>query len=88
MGDAVAKAKLALETTNPKSIHLLTEAIKEGAHCFESWGLVSETLTQHMQLLYNHGALAVKPTGSGNGGFVVSLWENPPPKTSVELIPL
>lgn len=78
MSQTVKKAHLALETNTPNSIHLLTESIKDGATCFQQWGLVSETLSQHMQLLYQHGALAVKPTGSGNGGFVVSLWERPP----------
>src|SRR3990167_7267500 len=88
MSQAVEKAHLALETYTPDSIHLLTESIKNGSYCFEKWGLVSETLFQHMQLLYQHGALAVKPTGSGNGGCVVSLCEKPPTSLSIEMIVL
>src|SRR3990167_2279099 len=78
MGHAVEKARHALEINSPESLSLLTDSIIQAATCFQKWGLVSETLSQHMQLLYQHGALAVKPTGSGNGGFVISLWENPP----------
>lgn len=88
MNQATIKAHHALESTSPSAIGLLTEAIQEGAHCFAEWGLISETLSQHMQLLYHHGALAVKPTGSGNGGFVLSLWANPPPPLRVDLITL
>ena len=88
MGEAVNKARLALEQNSPSSLALLQEAIQEGAKCFQDWGLVSETLHQHMQILYNQGALAVKPTGSGNGGFVISLWEKPPSILPVKMISL
>ncbi len=47
-------------------------------------GLISESLQQHMQQLLHEGALAVKPTGSGSGGYVLSLWESEP--TNEELI--
>ena len=78
MNDAVEQARIALTNNTPHSMSLLAESIQQGASCFHQWGLVSETLEQHMKLLYAHGALAVKPTGSGNGGFVISLWEQPP----------
>lgn len=89
MSQAVEQARLALETNTPNSLHLLTESVKKGATCFHKWGLVSETLEQHMQLLYKHGAIAVKPTGSGNGGYVMSLWEKPPTTPlAIEMIAL
>ena len=88
MAQAVKMAQLALEKKDSNSLRLLTEAIKKGADCFQKWGLVSETLSQHMQVLYAHGALAVKPTGSGNGGFVVSLWETSPTRLPIEIIAL
>lgn len=38
-----------------------------------------------MNRLTAEGALAVKPTGSGGGGFVLSLWDRQPPE-SLELL--
>jgi len=68
---------------------MLCEAINSAADCFTQWGLVSESLQQHMLRLHDAGAIAVKPTGSGGGGYVISLWESPPPSDmSGELIPL
>ena len=34
-----------------------------------------------MQILREAGAIALKPTGSGSGGHVISLWQNAPPKS-------
>ena len=39
-----------------------------------------------MVMLKNAGAIAVKPTGSGGGGFVVSLWDKQPPPPDLGLI--
>ena len=61
----------------------LAEAIRRAHACFEAWGLVTPTLNAHMQQLQNAGALAVKPTGSGGGGHVLSLWAEAP--TAVKL---
>lgn len=78
MHDSTNKALQALETpASPQTLVALCNALKTGADCFYRWDLISETLAQHIQLLYQRGALAVKPTGSGKGGFVVSLWEKP-----------
>ncbi|WP_419421184.1 mevalonate kinase [Legionella sp. D16C41] len=86
MQQAVNKAKASLESRSTNSLSLLKEAINESAHCFKSWGLVSENLSQHMHLLLTQGALATKPTGSGGGGYVISLWETTPPSMPFELI--
>jgi mevalonate kinase len=86
MSDSVSKARLALEKNNEDSLPSLAEAIRQTADCFKQWGLVSETLLQHIQILLNLGALAVKPTGSGGGGYVVSLWKELPPETAIEFI--
>lgn len=80
MLQAVLQAEIALSNTAPNSQSLLKEAIQQGAGCFERWGLINENLSQHINKLYQQGAVAVKPTGSGNGGFVISLWEAPPPE--------
>lgn len=57
----------------------LQEAIRLSSSCFERWGLISVELREHMSFLQAQGAAAVKPTGSGDGGFVLSLWRTPPP---------
>ncbi|MFC7781460.1 mevalonate kinase family protein [Legionella taurinensis] len=86
MEEAVNKARQALGRVDDHALPLLAEAIRLGGECFKQWGLVSETLHQHMAMLYDHGALAVKPTGSGSGGYVLSLWQTPPATVPVELI--
>lgn len=74
MTASVYKAKEALEQHDAYSLSKLTKAMNDAANCFEQWGLVSEDLKKHMQELQALGALAVKPTGSGGGGYVLSLW--------------
>ena len=56
------------------------KTIKKSNHCFEQWGLVTESVRKHEKILLDSGALAVKLTGSGGGGYVLSLWEEQPPK--------
>lgn len=86
MANSVAKARLALAENTPNSLSLLAEALTQAADCFKQWGLISETLQQHIQILFDLGAIAVKPTGSGGGGNVISLWANRPSKLNIELL--
>lgn len=86
MADCVAQARLALEKRTPDAQQMLANAMNNAADCFQQWGLVSESLQRHMQNLWEAGAVAVKPTGSGGGGYVVSLWDREPPEMAVELI--
>lgn len=58
---------------------VLISAINQAAHCFHQWGLDEGIVREEMDLLRDHGALAVKPTGSGGGGYVLSYWQNDPP---------
>ena len=73
MHTSVLEAHTALEE---KNISQLTKAINTAADCFQQWGLISTSLGQHMQALRDAGAIAVKPTGSGGGGYVLSLWHS------------
>lgn len=61
------------------NVEKLRQSMMLGRQCFERWGLVSDDLAKHMTFLQSQGAVAVKPTGSGDGGFVLSLWSVAPP---------
>lgn len=84
----IAEAALAADHLD-EGFALLITALNIGRSCFENWGLASGELGAHMQMLVAAGASAVKPTGSGDGGFVLSLWRNSPPaQLAPHLIPL
>lgn len=87
MAESVEDAKAALEQGGAEVTSNLAKAINKAADCFMQWGLVSEGLQQHMNWLTSMGALAVKPTGSGGGGFVLSLWDRQP-VGHLELLPV
>lgn len=86
MVDAVKEAHKALESGCNDALNQLASAINKASDCFFRWGLISESLQQHMNQLLKAGALAVKPTGSGGGGYVVSLWANDAPSMVFELL--
>jgi mevalonate kinase len=52
----------------------LGEAIKLACQVYQSWGLIDPLSDELMKKLIGAGAIAVKPTGSGLGGFVLALW--------------
>jgi mevalonate kinase len=85
MANSVQVAKTALASTSANRLSDLADAIELAAGCFEEWGLGTEP--QLVQELKSQGALAVKPTGSGGGGFLLSLWAAPPPE-GYGLIPI
>ncbi len=75
MNEAVDLAEKSLASSDPiQSTYGLTTAIEEASSCFKEWGLISSELQKHMAAVDDAGSLAVKPTGSGDGGFVLSLW--------------
>lgn len=60
----------------------LAKGMEMASSCFRDWGLSEGALDEHMHLLRELGALAVKPTGSGGGGYALALWASEPPSTS------
>ncbi len=66
---------------SPLNLISWSEAIIKSNNCFVQWGLLTPNVKLHQQKLKDAGALAVKLTGSGGGGYVLSLWENQPPKS-------
>jgi mevalonate kinase len=77
MGKSVLLAEKALGLDEQHGFDMLCQAIMQASHCFEKWGLINEAVEKHMNTLKAHGAVAVKPTGSGAGGYVLSLWNKP-----------
>jgi mevalonate kinase len=74
MHQAVDLAEMSLRLREDQGLVKMTEALRLGRDCFERWQLCDGDLKTHMHRLEKAGALAVKPTGSGGGGYVLSLW--------------
>lgn len=86
MSESVGLFKNLLKASTP-DLFAWMKAIKLSQNCFEAWGLVPVEAQNHIDMLRNHGALACKMTGSGGGGYVLSLWqEEPAKKLNIELI--
>ncbi len=79
MREAVELAQTALAGSEAEGPEGLQKALDLGRGCFERWDLCGGDLGRHMRQLEEAGAWAVKPTGSGGGGYVLSLWRVPPP---------
>jgi mevalonate kinase len=79
MAEATRMAHQALLSfsTHPREAEdLLAKAMTLGQNCFETWGLLSPELIEQKHDLLKQGALAVKLTGAGLGGFWVALWRS------------
>ncbi|WII71885.1 hypothetical protein QJS83_15585 [Bdellovibrio sp. 22V] len=88
MAKAVEIAERALQMDAKEGLSVLAEAIDLAGQCFEQWGLNEGAPAKHIEWLREQGALAVKPTGSGGGGYVLSLWDHEPPQETLnKLIP-
>jgi mevalonate kinase len=79
MRNAVNRCVESLRQNQERACGDLAEAINLAARCFRRWGLVEQRLAGHMEDLMLAGACATKPTGAGIGGYVLSLWNVPPP---------
>lgn len=69
-----------------KGFAALCAGIDSAREVFEEWGLTEGLPARHMQELLAAGASAVKPTGSGGGGYVLSLWKEAPPARLRDLL--
>lgn len=49
-------------------------AMRRAQECFRVWGLLPNSVDRQISNLMTQGALAVKLTGAGAGGFLVALW--------------
>ena len=67
-------ARLAVRALESGDLNQLADAIQRGHECFETWGLVPDSARHQASNLLKEGALAVKLTGAGAGGFLVALW--------------
>lgn len=78
MDEASEMALHALETysngSRTEGLQALAKALNQAQACFEAWGLVPNELFDQKNELLKQGALAVKLTGAGMGGFWVALW--------------
>ena len=80
MKNSVLEAKEALQLPQDLGLGKLISAINKAKVCFSQWGLAGGKVEQHINHLLEAGALAAKPTGSGDGGYVISLWSETPPE--------
>ncbi|MBA3660600.1 MAG: hypothetical protein H0W64_02635 [Gammaproteobacteria bacterium] len=87
MRQSVLMIEESLKMGADRGLPLLQAAIDHANHCFESWNLIPPELQKHIDELHQLGAIAVKPTGAGIGGYVLSLWDKTPPTQSkIELV--
>ena len=70
------QALLNFSKTPRESEDQLALAMTSAQQCFETWGLVTSELGEQKHALLKQGALAVKLTGAGLGGFWVGLWRS------------
>jgi mevalonate kinase len=81
MKDAVDLCTQALsQSESDQAFEQLRQGLKLGQDCFEQWDLVPTVVVEAIAKLHTGGALQCKLTGSGGGGYILSLWDKEPPK--------
>lgn len=68
----------ALKSNKTTGLNKLSQAIQQANICFQDWQLITPAMQLQQNQLMQQGALATKPTGSGNGGYILSLWKQLP----------
>ncbi len=71
MNDA---ASAAIDGLARNDLGRVASAMRQAQECFEEWGLMPEKARALQKSLLHEGALAVKLTGGGDGGFLIALW--------------
>lgn len=77
MMESALLAQRALLLNEAQGLPMLAASMNMARECFDQWGL---SIPQALMQLAEAGAIAVKPTGSGGGGYVLSLWNGLPPE--------
>ena len=78
----------ALQKNPTDGLSLLVEAIHTAHLCFQQWSLIPDVLRKHIDQCQKDGAVVSKPTGSGNGGYVLSLFTHQPSQPIYVAAPL
>lgn len=65
---------LAIEAFAEKATDKLSASIHSAANAFNTWTLLTPAMEKEINRLKKLGALSAKPTGSGMGGYVLSLF--------------
>ncbi len=86
MEASVVAAERALFSPQTEGLPQLVRAMEEAEACFAAWNLIPEAVKAQADALRKKGALAVKPTGSGDGGYLLSLWA--PGKVPEDALPI
>ncbi len=68
-------SRLMKEAFECGDLEKLKEAFFISNEVFKDWGLVTTKMDETMRELSNRGAFGVKPSGSGKGGYILSVWE-------------
>lgn len=75
MESAVLEIQKAL--MSQEGLQNLCVGVERAAECFRAWNLVPFEVEEQITTWKQKGALAVKPTGSGDGGFLLTVWKEP-----------
>ena len=74
MKEGTLAAFEALRSSSEHACQALANALQQAYQCFKAWHLIPHETSKHIEQLLQLGALACKPTGAGNGGYIISLW--------------
>lgn len=69
------------ESKSEDSFEKFRSSLQLAQNCFEQWDLVPPEVQVALTELTEAGALQCKLTGSGGGGYILSLWDKVPPKS-------
>jgi mevalonate kinase len=71
------------QSAESETLLKIAESMNEAQSCFYDWGLIPDRIKEMETELRKKGALGVKITGAGNGGYLVALF----PQTTLEKNP-